>query len=72
MIDLRIGECLLENCAGGSCSVCKEKIPAGKAVQLSKWSNRIRHVECVPKSDTRRDKGSKIMVRKAKRKEMPE
>lgn len=39
--------------AGGTCNVCKNKIEAGKAVQLSRYTSRLRHIECMPKSDSR-------------------
>ena len=50
---LRHGEVLIEKSAGGPCAVCKGRIEPGKAVQLSCRSARIRHVECLPKSDAR-------------------
>lgn len=56
MVEIRSGECLIES-AGGSCCVCRKKILPGKAVQVSKWVARIRHVECMPKEDTRYRKG---------------
>ena len=52
MAELRAGEVLLENCDGGKCIVCKQLIPPGKAVQLSKWTNSIRHLDCMPIKDT--------------------
>ena len=53
MSTLRIGEFLIEQCAGGKCVVCKGRIPPGPANQLSSHSAAIRHVECLPKKDTR-------------------
>jgi ferredoxin len=53
MADLRAGEVLLEQCGGGSCAVCRGRIPPGPAVQLSKWTTRLRHVGCMPKTDKR-------------------
>jgi hypothetical protein len=52
MSDLRHGEEIV-TVAGGTCNVCKVKIVPGKAVQLSKYTSRLRHVECLPKSDSR-------------------
>jgi len=57
---LRNGEVLISKSAGGPCAVCKGRIQPGQAVQLSKWSARIRHVECLPKSDTREGQGGKL------------
>lgn len=51
MIELRPHEFLLKECAGGTCSVCKMKINPGNAVQLSRYTSRIRHVECEPKQE---------------------
>jgi hypothetical protein len=51
-MELRPGECLLQK-TSGPCAVCKKKIEPGPAIQLSKNSSRIRHIECVPKSDSR-------------------
>lgn len=45
-MDLARGECLLEQCAGGVCSVCKGRVEPGRAVQLSALDNKIRHVGC--------------------------
>jgi hypothetical protein len=59
MVELRSGEVLLNQCAGGPCAVCKQRISPGPAVQLSKRSNRIRHVDCMPQTDTRRGNGGK-------------
>src|SRR5258708_6892082 len=53
IMELRPGEVLISQCAGGNCIVCKHRIEPGIAIQLSKWSNRIRHVDCVPKTDGR-------------------
>ena len=36
--NLRIGEEIV-TCAGGKCAVCKNMIPAGKAVQLSRYTS---------------------------------
>lgn len=55
MTGLRHGELLLNQCAGGKCAVCKELITPGRAVQLNCRSSRIRHVEGLPKTDTRTD-----------------
>lgn len=56
-VELRTGEELV-HCAGGAkCCVCKGPIPKGEAVQLSKWTSRLRHVECMPKRDTRQGIG---------------
>lgn len=49
---LRVGEVIIK-VAMGKCSVCKQPIAAGNAVQLSKNSVRIRHLECMPKTDGR-------------------
>lgn len=68
MIELRQGEILLENCAGGKCAVCKQRILPGKAVQLSKNTNSIRHIECVPQTDSR----NMPQRRKPPRKILPE
>ncbi len=43
---LHHGECLLSQCAGGICAVCRGRVPVGAAVQISSRSNEIRHVEC--------------------------
>lgn len=53
MTNLRIGELVIK-CAGGTCAVCRMRIEPGDAVQLSANTSRIRHVECMPKSDSRR------------------
>jgi hypothetical protein len=52
MAELRHGEEII-HIAFGKCIVCKEPIPAGEAVQLSKYTNAVRHVECMPGSDNR-------------------
>lgn len=52
MDGLRSGECVIQ-CAGGTCTVCKERVAAGKAVQLSKYTSRIRHLTCMPATDRR-------------------
>ena len=53
MCVLRAGEVLITNSLGGKCLVCKERIEKGEAVQVSKYSNAIRHTTCIPKKDTR-------------------
>ncbi len=62
-MELRSGEYLIENCAGGRCVVCKGVIPPGKAVQLSRYIAKIRHVECMPQTDTRLKVGGRIRNR---------
>jgi hypothetical protein len=52
MSNLRHGEEIV-TVAGGKCEVCKQKVEPGKAVQLSKYTIRIRHTHCLPKSDSR-------------------
>lgn len=52
MSELRSGEEIVHS-AGGRCVVCKQKIEPGRAVQLSKWTSNIRHLECMPKTDSR-------------------
>jgi hypothetical protein len=49
---LRHGEEVVK-IAGGRCSVCKQAVMAGQAIQLSKWTIRIRHLTCLPKTDSR-------------------
>jgi hypothetical protein len=51
-MDLRRGEEIV-HVVGGPCTVCKGRILEGKAVQLSKYTARIRHLECMPKTDSR-------------------
>ncbi len=58
MADLRSGELVVQS-AGGICAVCRQRIPSGPAVQLSSQTSRIRHVECVPKTDSRSRGGFK-------------
>ncbi len=41
------GECLLARSAAGTCSVCRQPLAPGPAVQ-NKWCGRIRHVDCLP------------------------
>ena len=50
--ELRPGEIIVAY-AGGLCYVCKQRIAAGPAVQLSSRSNQIRHVGCMPKTNSR-------------------
>jgi hypothetical protein len=52
MSQLRHGEEIV-TVARGTCNVCKQPILSGKAVQLSKYTTRLRHMECMPKSDSR-------------------
>jgi hypothetical protein len=51
-MELRPGEQLV-TVAGGKCNVCKKRIEPGKAVQVSAYSNAIRHPECLPETDQR-------------------
>lgn len=52
-IELRPGETLVR-CGGGKCAVCKLPIePNTDAVQLSCHSSFVRHVACMPRTDTR-------------------
>lgn len=53
--ELRTGEELVR-CAGGECCVCKQRIQPGFAVQISRYSNYLRHPSCMPKSDGRKRK----------------
>lgn len=50
IVELRPSEFLLNQCAGGFCAVCKLRIEAGAAVQLSRYTSRIRHVGCMPRA----------------------
>lgn len=63
-MNLRLGE-LVVKCAGGKCAVCKNVIEPGDAVQLSSYTNRIRHLNCTPKTDSR---GKRIGRKRQKRK----
>ncbi len=65
MSELRKGECIVQ-VATGRCAVCKNLIVKGPAVQLSAYTTRLRHLECMPKKDTRRGKidfGGAIVIR---------
>lgn len=53
-MELKPDEVLLSQCAGGICVVCKKRIEPGPAIQLNRFSNRIRHVECTPTKEKRK------------------
>ncbi len=59
-MELRMGEVMVGQCAGGICIVCKNKILPGPAVYVTKWSNKIRHLECLPKVSHRTGTGNCI------------
>lgn len=64
-VELRSGE-LVVYCGGGAiCVCCKAPIVKGPAVQLSRYSARLRHTTCMPKQDQRTGMGGKS--RKGKR-----
>ena len=52
MSEIRTGELVVQS-AGGKCCVCKLRIVPGPAVQVSRQSSGIRHLECLPKTDSR-------------------
>lgn len=52
-VQLRTGEEVV-HVAGGQCVVCKKPVAKGQAVQISKYTIKIRHTTCFPQSDTRR------------------
>lgn len=64
--EIRIGECLITS-AGGKCTVCKQRIEAGIAVQMSKYSTHIRHTNCLPKTDTRSGNGNFVCKKRGSR-----
>ncbi len=51
-MELRAGEVTVQ-CAGGVCAVCRGRIIPGQAVQLSSYTCRLRHQECMPVTDRR-------------------